>query len=137
MNSSETEFVNLTDKRFSSQPTAYLLDKFSLLAILACLLLAAWYCQIVIVTLLGLALSAAGLSKLWSRLSLAGVSCQRLFSEQSAFPGEHIELRLRVVNRKLPPLPWIQVDDEIPLGFAPDIILTKPLKTNILLSIVH
>lgn len=123
MSSSETQFVNETEKRFSSQPTGYLLGKLGLLAILAGLLLAAWYGQVVIVILLGLALSAAGLSKLWSRWSLVGVSCQRLFSEQRAFPGEHIELRLRLVNRKPLPLPWVQVDDEIPVGFAPDISL--------------
>jgi len=79
----------------------------------------------VIVILLGLVLSAAGLSKLWSRFSLAGVSCQRLLSEQRVFPGEYIELRLRLVNRKLLPLPWIQMDDEIPLKLSSDIPLAS------------
>ena len=88
-------------QRFSTQPSGYLLGKFGLLALLAGLLLAAWYGQVVIVILLGLALSAAGLSKLWSRLSLVGVYCQRLPSEQRVFPGEYIELKLRLVNRKL------------------------------------
>jgi uncharacterized protein (DUF58 family) len=99
------------------------LGRFGLLAILAGLLLAAWYDQVVIVILLGLVLSAAGLSKLWGRLSLAGIHCQRLLSERRVFPGEYIELKLRLVNRKLLPLPWIQVDDEIPVGFAPDVSL--------------
>lgn len=115
--------VDEGEKRFSSQPAGYLLGKFGLLAMLTGLLLAAWYGQVVIVVLLGLVLSAAGLTKLWSRLSLAGVSCQRLLSEQRVFPGEHIELRLRLVNRKLLPLPWIQMDDEIPLKFSSDIPL--------------
>lgn len=108
------------EKRFSSQPTGYLLGKFGLLALLAGLLFAAWYGQVVLVILFGLTLSAAGLARLWSRFSLAGVSCQRLLSERCVFPGEHIELRLRLVNRKLLPLPWVQVDDEIPIGLAPD-----------------
>lgn len=112
-------------QRFSSQPSGYLLGKFGLLALLAGLLLAAWYGQVVIVILLGLALSAAGLSKLWSRLSLVGVYCQRLPSERRVFPGEYIELKLRVINRKLLPLPWIQVDDEIPIGLASDTALTE------------
>lgn len=99
------------------------MGKFGLLAILAGLLLAAWYDQVVIVILLGLVLSAAGLSKLWGRLSLAGIHCQRLLSERRVFPEEYIELKLRLVNRKLLPLPWIQVDDEIPVGFAPDVSL--------------
>jgi len=112
------------ERRFSSQPAGYLLGRSGLLAVLAGLLLAAWYGEVVIVVVLGLFLSAAGLSKLWSRFSLVGVSCQRLVSECRVFPGEHIELKLRLVNRKLLPLPWIQVDDEIPVGFAPDVPLT-------------
>jgi len=107
-------------ERFSSQPAGYLLDRFGLITILAGLLIAAWYGQVVIVILLGLFLSAAGLSRLWSRFSLVGVRCQRLLNENRVFPGEYVELKLRVVNRKPLPLPWIQVDDEIPVGFAPD-----------------
>jgi len=108
------------EEHLSSQPVGYLLGRFGLLAMLAGLLLAAWNGQIVIVILLGLILAAAGLAKLWSCLSLVGIHCQRLISEQRVFPGEYVELKLRVVNRKLLPLPWIQVDDEIPFGFAPD-----------------
>lgn len=110
------------EERFSSQPVGLLLGKIGLLAILAGLLLAAWNGQIVIATVLGLVLAAAGFAKLWSRFSLAGVSCQRLLSEQRVFPSESIELKLQLSNRKLLPLPWIQVDDEIPIGFAPDIL---------------
>lgn len=107
------------NKTYSSQPAGYLLGKFGLLVMLVRFLLAAWYGQVIIVVLLGLVLSAAGLTKLWSRLSLVGVSCQRLLSEQRVFPGEHIELRLRLVNRKLLPLPWIQMDDENHLSSLP------------------
>jgi uncharacterized protein (DUF58 family) len=97
--------------------SGYLLGKFGLLTMLAGLLLAAWYGQVVIVVMLGLALSAAGLSRLWSRYSLKGVHCQHLLSEKRTFPGEYLELRLQLDNRKLLPLPWIQVDDEVPAGF--------------------
>jgi len=124
MTSSETEAINKEERRFSSLPAGHLLSRFGLLVVLAALLLAAWHGQIAIVILLGLILSAAGLSKLWSRFSLLGVSCQRLISERRVFPGEHIELRLRLVNRKLLPLPWIQVNDEIPVGLALDTSLT-------------
>jgi uncharacterized protein (DUF58 family) len=101
------------------------LGRFGLLAVLAGLVLAAWNSQLVIVIVLGLVLSTAGLTKLWSRYSLLGVSCQRVLDQRRAFPGEYIELKLRLANRKLLPLPWIQVDDEIPVGFAPDISLTE------------
>ena len=124
MNLSEIPISKQTEERLSSQSVGYLLGRFGLITILAGLFLAAWNGQIVIVILLALVLSAAGLAKLWSRFSLAGVHCQRLLSEQRIFPGEYIELKLRIVNRKLLPLPWIQINDEIPIEFAFDISLT-------------
>lgn len=105
------------EARFSSQSAGYLLGKFGLLALLAILLLAAWIGQVIIVILLGLVLSAAVIARLWSRVSLANVQCQRIISEDRAFPGENIELKLRLVNNKLLPLPWVQIEDEIPYIF--------------------
>jgi len=128
MSLSEAKVAGQGGSRFSSQPTGYLLGKFGLLVVLAGLLLAAWYGQVIIVVLLGLVLSTAGLAKLWSRFSLAGVSCQRQISERRVFPGEQIEVRLRLVNRKLLPLPWIQVDDEMPLKFSADVPLSPSSK---------
>ncbi len=116
---SEAQTSKPDEKGYSSQPTGYLLSEAGLLVLLAFLLLAAWNRQVVIVVLLGLILSAAGLAKLWSRLSLVGVNCQRSLSEPRVFPGEYIELKLRLANRKLLPLPWVQVDDSIPEQLAP------------------
>ena len=121
MSSSEPPVVNEEKKRFSSQPAGYLLGRFGLLVILVGLVIAAWNEQVAIAILLGLVLSATALSKLWSQLSLKGVSCQRIVSEHRVFPGEYVELKLRVVNRKLLPLPWLQLDDEIPLRLAPEL----------------
>jgi uncharacterized protein (DUF58 family) len=106
-------------RSFTAAPAGCLLGKFGLLAILAGLLLAAWFDQVVIVIVLGLALSAAGLSWLWSRLSLARVTCERRLGEHRAFPGENISLAQRLVNRKLLPLPWVQMEFEIPAGLSP------------------
>jgi uncharacterized protein (DUF58 family) len=105
----------------STQPAGLLLNKFGLIVVAALLVLAAWGGQTLIVILLGLVLSAAGLSRLWSRFSLKGVSCDRQLTERRVFPGESIELKITVVNRKLLPLPWIEVQDEVPQGFAPDL----------------
>ena len=124
MSFSEVSGIDSGEKRFSSQPVGYLLGRFGLLILLAGLLFAAWFGQVAIVVLLGLALSAAGLAKLWSRVSLVGIHCERQLSERRVFPGERIEFKLRLVNRKPLPLPWIQVDDEIPLEFDPDASLT-------------
>jgi len=111
------------EERYSPQPAGYLLSRFGLVVVLAGLVLAAWFGQIIIVTILGLVLSAAGLSKLWSRYSLAGVGCERGLDERRIFPGESVELKLRLVNRKLLPLPWIQLDYEMPVGLSPALSL--------------
>lgn len=104
----------------SSRAAGYLWSKFGALALLAIMLVAAWNQQLVIVLLLGLVLVTAGVAKLWSRLSLVGVSCRRTLSANRAFPGESIDLKLRLVNRKLLPLPWAQVDDIIPNQLTQD-----------------
>jgi uncharacterized protein (DUF58 family) len=107
-------------EKASTEPAGILLNKYSLLVVAVLLVIAAWFQQTVIVILLGLALSAAALSWLWSALSLKGVHCERYLTEQRVFPGEYLELKLRLVNRKLLPLPWIQVNDEVPAGFITD-----------------
>ncbi|MBN1190943.1 MAG: DUF58 domain-containing protein [Dehalococcoidales bacterium] len=104
----------------SVQPAGVLLNKYALLTALVLLLLAAWAGQTVVVIILGLGLSAAGLSLLWSRLALKNLSCERRLSEDRAFPGEYLELKLRLANRKVLPLPWIQISDEVPEGFVTD-----------------
>jgi len=121
MSSSEAPVASQEQRHFSSQPAGYLLGRFGLLIVLVCLIIAAWNGQTAIAILLGLVLSAAALSKLWSRLSLKGVSCQRLVSEHRVFPGEYVEIKLQGVNRKPLPLPWLQIDDEIPIRLAPEL----------------
>lgn len=123
MRIADAKTISEEKKHFSTQPAGYLLGKFGLFAMGAGLLLAAWYGQLVIVIVLALLLSAAGLARLWSRFSLVGVTCQRLLSEQRVFPGEQIEVKFRLENHKLLPLPWIQMDDEIPLKLSSDVPL--------------
>jgi len=109
--------------RLTTQPVCFLLSRLGLIILLLGLLLAAWNGQTIVVILLGLTLSAAGMARLWSCFSLAGVGCERLVSGVRVFPGDHIELTLRLINRKLLPLPWIQLSDEIPLSFSSDVPL--------------
>ncbi len=105
---------------FSSRSTGYLLNRIGVLSLLAVLLLAGWHNQIGIIAILSLFLVAAGISKAWSHLSLSGVHCHRVLSARRIFPGETMELALELVNRKPIPLPWIRVEDEMPLPIAPD-----------------
>ena len=114
--------------KVTSQAAGYLLNWPGLLATAGILVLATWNGLTSIVVLTSLLFSSAGLAKLWSRLSLARVSCRRLLSERRVFPGETVRVKLQVANRKPLPLPWIQVDEEIPkaLGGASAPSLEKP-----------
>jgi uncharacterized protein (DUF58 family) len=102
----------------SSQPASYLLSKYSLIIMLTGLIIAAWNGIVLVVILLGLILSAAVLAKLYSYLSLVRISCQRSLNWQRVFPGECIEVNMRLVNRKPLPLPWLKVESEIPAGLS-------------------
>ncbi|MFH1031689.1 MAG: DUF58 domain-containing protein [Chloroflexota bacterium] len=122
MTLSSNTAMNHEEKAYA-EPAGLLLGKIGLLIMLAVLIVAAWFGQIIIVILTGLLLAAAGIARLWSRLSLVGVKCERSITESRLFPGEFTELKLRVVNRKLLPLPWLQVDDEIPVGLTSNVLL--------------
>jgi uncharacterized protein (DUF58 family) len=100
--------------KVTSQVAGYLLNWPGLLAMAGILVLAAWNGQTPIVVLTSLLFSSAGFAKLWSHLSLTRISCRRQLSERRVFPGEKINVKLQVANRKPLPLPWIQVDDQIP-----------------------
>jgi uncharacterized protein (DUF58 family) len=106
------------DRKMSTQPASIFLNRYALIIALILLLLSAWAGQTAIVILLGLGLAAAGLSQLWSHFALKGVRCERQLSERRLFPGEYLELKLRLINRKLLPLPWVQISDEVPVGFV-------------------
>src|SRR5690349_5393664 len=63
-----------------------------------------------------LLLFTAGLAWLWNRWALARVSYERTLSQQRAFPGDEIELTIRVANRKPLPLARLDIRDFIPTG---------------------
>ena len=47
----------------------------------------------------------------WTRSSLKAVSFERALGERRAFPGETVDLTLRIANEKLLPLGWLSVED--------------------------
>ncbi len=87
-----------------------------LVAMAAVFFLAAWYSQPGIALLTGLFLSTAGLARLWNHLSLAGVQVERNLKGLRFFPGEPIECRFRLINRKPLPLTWVQLENDVPAG---------------------
>lgn len=98
----------------------YLLTAPGLALLSAVFVLAAWHSQAGPLLLAGLFLSMAGLARLWSRLSLAGVQAERCLRGTRFFPGEAIDLRLRLLNRKPLPLAWVQIEDSLPAGIRPE-----------------
>lgn len=55
-----------------------------------------------------------GVSRLWERYCLVRVEYRRKLSANRVFFGEEVQLEVEVANRKPLPLPWIEIDDEVP-----------------------
>jgi uncharacterized protein (DUF58 family) len=64
--------------------------------------------------LIALLILTSEVARLWSRYSLARLEYTREFGQTRAIFGEEIDLAIRVVNRKILPLPWLEVDDQLP-----------------------
>ncbi len=52
----------------------------------------------------------------WNHVSLSRVTYERSLGEKRAFPGETVELTLRIANQKLLPLAWLAVEDRWPMA---------------------
>jgi uncharacterized protein (DUF58 family) len=55
-----------------------------------------------------------GTTRLWERYALTRIEYHRRLSAKRAFFGEELLLELEVANRKPLPLPWVEIDDEMP-----------------------
>jgi uncharacterized protein (DUF58 family) len=112
--------VQVGNEETGARSVGYLLTRFGLLFLLCLFLLSAWLNHVATAVLLGIVLCAAGVAKAWSRVSLWRVDVHRSLSGRRVFPGESIQVTVRVTNRKPLPLPWIQIQEEIPLNIVPD-----------------
>lgn len=61
-----------------------------------------------------------GIMALWRRYALVGVIYHRRPFYRRAFPGERVELRIEVENRKPLPLSWLRVEDPWPKAVGPE-----------------
>ena len=59
-----------------------------------------------------------GVTRLWERYCLTRIEYRRRLSARRAFVGEELQLELEVANRKPLPLPWIEIQDEMPQGIT-------------------
>jgi uncharacterized protein (DUF58 family) len=70
--------------------------------------------QVALVLISLLFILTAGISRLWNRYCLTRVEYQRHLSRNQVFFGDEIVYEIEVANRKLLPLPWIKIEDELP-----------------------
>lgn len=63
----------------------------------------------------GVALAAVwGIATLWSRGSLVHLAYRRSVQPQRIFPDEPVNLVVTVENRKLLPVPWLRIEEDVP-----------------------
>ncbi len=67
---------------------------------------------LLVIGLLGLLVLAA--TDIWAKYCLQDLRYQRQFSEQRALFGEEITFSFSVENAKLLPLPWLEIEDNVP-----------------------
>ena len=82
---------------------------------------------------------AGSVARLWDRYCLSQVEYKRRLSAHRVFFGEEVQLEVEISNKKPLPLPWIQIDDEIPDGVlllkgktSPSHLMKRVILTNLL-----
>ena len=70
--------------------------------------------QVVLALVSLLFLLTGGVSRLWNRYCLSRVEYRRRLSQSQAFFGDEIVFEIEITNRKPLPLPWLQIEDELP-----------------------
>lgn len=103
-------------RRKPREPLRYLIVSPYWLAILvASAALGAWLGQPLLMLggLFGLLIAAA--EQLWARHCLTGLEYERELGATSATWGEEVTLTVRIANRKLLPLTWLQTEDRVPV----------------------
>jgi uncharacterized protein (DUF58 family) len=60
-------------------------------------------------------LLTGGIARLWDRYCFSRFEYRRRVRPSRAFFGDQVHLEIEFSNRKLLPLPWVQIDEEIPL----------------------
>jgi uncharacterized protein (DUF58 family) len=70
--------------------------------------------QVPLILICLLFLLTGGVSRLWNRYCLNRIEYRRRLSQYKVFFGEEITFEIEVANRKPLPLPWLQIEDELP-----------------------
>lgn len=62
----------------------------------------------------------SGIALWWKRRALEDVSYRRKFHYLRGYPGETIDMRVEVENRKFLPLTWLRIQDSLPYAVGPE-----------------
>lgn len=73
-----------------------------------------------LLTISALLLSILPIAWWWNRRCLKGVTYERFLGERRAFPGELVDLTVRITNQKLMPLGWLLVEDQWSMALPPE-----------------
>jgi uncharacterized protein (DUF58 family) len=99
----------------------WLFDGYGLLMLLAVLVFATLLGGAPHVQLLAGGLLVVGCaSRIWATFSLEGLRYERSFEPRRVFTGETVQLQTVARNRKILPLPWIELWERLPASFEPD-----------------
>ena len=80
----------------------------------AALVLALWLRDPLIGLIVLLLALLAGVTALWARYALVGVTYERRLGARQLFAGDATELVVEITNAKPLSLPWLRADDEFP-----------------------
>jgi len=70
-----------------------------------------------IVAIIIVSIGIAYITSHWSNMSFQNVQFKRYVDKERIFVGEKVRLTTEITNRKLLPLPWIEIHTEIPESF--------------------
>ncbi len=90
-----------------------------LLVLAAVTMAAAALSAVEVALLAGTLLVAGAATRAWASWSLRGIAYARTLSPHRAFRGDALQLETSLANRKLLPLPWVEVWERLPLALGP------------------
>lgn len=76
--------------------------------------------------LLYVALGVALVAYFWTTRGLNNISCSYAVARRRLVSGEPLDIRLRLYNEWLLPLPWVEISDDSPLGTAISSVVSLP-----------
>lgn len=110
-----------------ARETPWLFDGFGLAGLLAATLIAASASATEIALLAGALLLMGVVARLWAGCSLARLSYSRRLSPARAFCGDSVMLETTLSNRKLVPLPWVEVWERLPQALDPGVDVERSM----------